>query len=332
MADAQDDDFGKELAAAFEADEAGSTPKPPETPAEEPKPGEATPPAPETPPKPGEEPKKDEPAKPEAPKEGEPATPPAADEKKPEEDATKPKDPEAPKPPEEPVAPQPLTKEDVTGIIQNIQTQERTSTKQVEETTKEVLDAYYPEGLSNTLVDQATGKELKTPADVVAVTNGAMTTEEAAQWLMNEQFKLDQSVAKIKEDAKNVAETTINFKRDCITALQKYEPLFKWQPTLQPKVFDKLMKMVKADEKRGVILSSPDVMDHYDFYLEPYRLAFEYATKNPATNPTPEAPAPEPPKPGADDRLDEGGDGGASTVDDPNDFAQQVTKELAREM
>jgi hypothetical protein len=58
---------------------------------------------------------------------------------------------------------------------------------------------------------------------------------------------------------------------------------------------------------------------------------------NPATNPVPPAPGtpgapatPPAPTPGVDDRLDEGGDGGASPVDDPNDFAQQVTKELTR--
>jgi hypothetical protein len=51
------------------------------------------------------------------------------------------------------------------------------------------------------------------------------------------------------------------------------------------------------------------------------------STKQPATNPVPPAGTPPPaPKPGADDRLDEGGDGGSTAPDDPNDFAQQVIK------
>lgn len=330
MADAatDDNDFGKELAAAFAADEEGATPTAPVAPVEEPKPGEATPPAPNAP---KEEPKPNEAANTEVPKEGEPAAP--ADPAKPaEEDPTKPKAPEAPGAPEEP---KPLTKDDVTSIIQNIRTEERTSGQALETTTKEVLDAYYPEGLSNTLVDQNSGKELKTPQDVVDASGGNMSMEDAAQWLMNEQFKLDQSVAQIKDDAKKIAETTLNFERDSTAVLQKYDPLFKAYPQLQRKVFDKLMQQVKIDEKKGVILSSPDVMDHYDFYLEPYQKAFEFSTNQAATNPpapapgAPGAPAPAP-TPGIDDRLDEGGDGGQSPVDDPNDFAQQVTKELTR--
>jgi hypothetical protein len=100
---------------------------------------------------------------------------------------------------------------------------------------------------------------------------------------------------------------------------------------LQTKAFDLLMKQVKADKEKGVILQAPDVMDLYDTYLEPYQMAFEHSTQQPATNPNPApAAAPAPPTPGVDDRLDEGGDGGASPVDDPSDFAQQVTKELSK--
>lgn len=225
--------------------------------------------------------------------------------------------------------PKPLTKDDVTSIIRNIQTEERTSTRELESTTDEVLEAYYPDGLSNTLIDQTTGKELKTPQDVVDVSDGQMTIEQATQWLMNEQYKLDQSVSQIKNDAKKIAETTISFKRDSVLALQKYEPLFKAYPQLQEKVFNKLMKQVKADTEKGVILSAPDVMEHYDDYLEPYQQAYEFSTQQSATNPTAK---PEPPKPGTDDRMDISGDGGTTAPDDPNDFAQQVSKELSKGM
>lgn len=299
----------------------GEDPKPATPPADPPKEDPAPTPEPkksEEEPKPNEQP-------PAEPKKEEGAAP-TGDAPKTEEGAQPPKAPETPPAPE---APQPLTRDDVTSIISNIRTEERTTAKELETTTNEVLEAYYPDGLSNVLVDQTTGKELRTPQDVVEVTNGQMTTEQAAQWLMNEQYKLDQEVGRIRNDAQKVAETTINFKRDSVAALQKYEPLFKWQPTLQAKVWDQLKKQVKADVEKGVILSAPDVMEHYDFYLEPYQKAFEFANGQPATNPNP--PAPEPPKPGADDRMDEGGDGGASTdVDDPNDFAQQVKKELAK--
>jgi len=257
-------------------------------------------------------------------------TPPApSDDKKPEEGAEPPKTTETPPTPEDKQeAPQPLTKDDVTSIIRDLQTSERTSGKELETTTQEVLEAYYPEGLSNTLVDEKSGKELRTPADVVEASGGSMSTEEAAQWLMNEQFKLDQQVANIKNQAKEIAETTVNFKRDSMLVLQKYEPLFKWQPTLQKKAFDLMMKQVKVDEKRGVILSAPDVMDLYDTYLEPYQQAYVFANNQSPTNPTPNPN--EPIVTGTEDRMDISGDGGPAPVDDPNDFAQQVTKELAK--
>lgn len=313
------DEFDKAFQEALQVEE-------PSTPPAEPPKEDNQDPTPE-PKKSEEEPKKDEQPPAEPPKkEGEEDTPPADPAPKKEEDGKKPEAPETPPAPEEP---KPLTRDDVTSIINNIRTDERTSAKELETITNDVLEAYYPDGLSNVLVDQTSGKELRTPQDVVDATGGQMSIEEASQWLMNEQYKLDTELSRIRQDAQKVAETTINFKRDSVAALQKYEPLFKWQPHLQQKAFKLLMNQVKADTEKGVILSAPDVMDLYDTYLEPYQQAYEFANKQPATNPNP--PAPEPPKPGASDRLDEDGDGGASTdVDDPNDFAQQVKKELAK--
>lgn len=304
-----DDDFTKAFE-GFGEDEAPVTP-----PAEPPKDDS----------KPVEEPKKDE----EPVKKTEETIPPTADAPKTEEGAKPPETPETPPAPTE--APQPLTRDDVTAIITNLRNDERNSGKELETTAKEVLDAYYPEGLSNTLVDEASGKELRTPQDVVDASGGQMTTEEAAQWLINEQFKLDNQVAKIKNDAQQIAETTVNFKRDSMTVLQKYEPLFKAYPQLQTKAFNLMMKQVKVDEKRGVILSAPDVMELYDTYLEPYQQAYEFGNKGSATNPT-APPAGAPPAPTAEDRMDISGDGGQAPVDDPNDFAQQVSKELAKGM
>lgn len=321
MADATDE-FDK----AFE--NFGTEPKQPESPKVEeqpaaPAPAPAAPEAPKEEPKPNEQPAAEEPKKEEAPA-------PTGDAPKKEEEPKPAEAPATPPAPETPEAPQPLTEESVKSIIQNIRAEERNTGKELETTTNEVLEAYYPDGLSNTLTTPE-GKELKTPADVVAASGGQMNMEEAAQWLMNEQYKLDTEVADIKNKATKIAETTINFKRDSVAALTKYEPLFKAYPMLQEKVFKKLMENVKADTEKGVILQAPDVMGHYDFYLEPYQLAYEHATKQPATNPTPATPAaPAPPTPGVEDRLDEGGDGGASPVDDPSDFGQQVSKELSK--
>lgn len=318
-----DMDHQDEFDKAFEG--FGEDPKPATPPAEPPKddPAQEDGGKDDTEPK---DPKQDEQPKTEEPKKEEGQdNPVTTDAPKAEEDGKKPETPETPE------DPKPLTREDVTSIISNIRTEERATTKELDTATNDVLEAYYPDGLSNTLVDQTTGKELRTPQDVVEATNGQMAIEEATKWLMNEQYKLDTEVARIKDDARKVAETTVNFKRDSVAVLQKYEPLFKWQPHLQEKAFKLLMGQVTADKEKGVILKAPDVVDLYDTYLEPYQQAYEFSKGQPATNPTPPPDAsPEPPKPSADDRLDEGGDGGASPVDDLNDFAQQVKKELAK--
>lgn len=331
-----EDDFGKQLADAFAADleehtSSDSNPNQVTPPAEDPKnPAEVTPPAPNA-----EEPKPNEnPADPNK-KDEEPETPPADPSKPAEGDPAAPKDPETPPAPEEPAAPQPLTRDDIAEVIRNMRNEDRISSTAVEDATNDVVDAYYPDGLSNTLVDQATGKELKSPQDVVAAAAAAgneMSMEDAAQWLMNEQYKLDKNIEKIRSDARAVAETTLTFRNNGTAAVEKYEPLFKAfeKMGLQQRVFDKMMKFVKADEKKGVILSAPDPMEFYDDYLEPYVTAFEHSKQQPATNaPADPAAPPAPPKPGQQDRMDEGGDGGQEPPNNPNDFAQQVEKELS---
>lgn len=316
MADTQDDDgFNEETFKAL--DEAPATPPvddpatPPTTPPVEPpkKEDDAT-----------DEPKKDE----EKPKPEEvPPTP--TDDKKEEEGTKPPEDPATPPTTEEP---KPLTKDDVQEVVSNLLNTERSSSKELEKATEEVLESYYPDGLSNT-VETVDGKPLKTPADVVAASNGEMTTDEAAQWLLNEQFKLDNEVKKIKDQAREIAQTTLKFKNDGIAVVQKYQPLFDAlkdkYPNLQEKVFQKLKKQVKVDKEKGVVLSAPDVQEYYDDYLAPYKEYLEATTTSPATPPTPE-----PPKPSTEDRMDVSGDGGTTAPDDPNDFGQQVIKELAK--
>ncbi len=248
-------------------------------------------------------------------------------EEKPEEEA--PKEEEPKEEPEEPEAPQPLTKDDVRSVISELRQEERTSSRELDETVNEVLEAYYPKGLSNTLVDEASGKELKTPQDVVDASGGTMSTEEAAQWLMNEQFKLDKQISEIKDNAKQIAETTLKFKQDGEYVLEKYGPLFEKYPHLQKQAWDGYMELVEKDDAKNVVLKAPDMQKFYSMVLEPYRLAFEFSQQQAATAPVKEEAPQEPPKPSAEDRMDESGDGGhSSDVDDPNDFAQQIRKEL----
>lgn len=278
-----------------------------------------------------ETPKVDEPTE-EKPTE-DPANAEAPDEEKPE-NSEEPEEPTAPKTEEpvseQPEAPAPLTKDDLQTAIKDVISSNQNSADTLDKTTEEVVSKYYPDGLSNKLTDSNTGKVLETPQDVVDASGGEMTIEEASQWLINEQFKLDRAVSDARADARKVAETTIKFERDSAEVLQKYEPLFKAFPGVQQKVWDAFKPLVKADEDKGFILSSPDMAQFYDTMLEPYRLAYEQQSQQPATNPVTPPPAPEPPKPTAEDRMDVSGDGGVSEPNDPNNFAQQVEKELSK--
>lgn len=321
-----DEEFAKEMEQAFNDE---SEPTPAGASEEAPKPVE-TPPASETPeeaptPTTPETPKEEEaPAPTAAELEAQAANQPAAEVPKPSEVVT-------PTNPEE-NTPAPLTKEDLRTIINDVRTEERDSVKELDVATQDIIEAYHPQGLSNVLVDDKTGREIKTPQDVVEIVQangGQMSLENAAQWLINEQHRVDSDVAAIRSSARKVAETTLNFKRDAVAAVRKYEPLFKEYPHLQTKAFDLMMKQVKADPAKNAILEAPDVIELYDTYLEPYQQAFEFAQQKPATNPTPAPAAPaEPPKPTLDDRMDITGDGGSSAPKDPNDFAGAVVDEL----
>lgn len=332
---AENEDFMKALASDFSDEEI--TENPTNTPpADEPKKDDpATPPTPPASDDKVEEPKKDDPENPADPnkKDEELEIPPADPAKPKEDDPAAPKDPETPPAPTED-EPKPLTEEGILRLINQSKLDEQNETKVLQETFGEVMKAYYPDGLSNVLVDQTTGKELRTPQDVVDASGGDMSMEQAAQWLLNKQFELDQSIQDIRKQAAQVTETTVNFKRDTLAAVQKYDALFKAYPDLklQEKTFDLMMQQVQADVEKGVIIKAPDVMNLYDTYLEPYWKAFEFSQQNPGGAPTPAPAAPTPPAPATptiNDRLDEGGDGGESPVDDPTNFAQQVTKELA---
>lgn len=238
--------------------------------------------------------------------------------------------PAEPAPQEEPPkGPQLLTREDVQALIQQVRDEERNASKDLEAREQEILDIYYPEGLSETLIDKNTGREIKTPQDVVDLSNGEMTIQEAAQWLDNEKYRLRQENDQIRNSARQLAEINLNFERGSKAVLQKNAPLFEKYPQLQAKVYNKFMKLVKYDPEKEVILSAPDIEEFYDDYLEPYRLAFEFSQKQSATAPVEEEKPAEPPKPTAEDRLDLGGDGGVGSDKDeadPNDPYDSLNK------
>lgn len=240
--------------------------------------------------------------------------------------------------PEEPAA-TPLTKEDILSAINDARSEERNSAREIDEATDKILEQYYPDGLSNVLVDGETGKKLQTPQDVVDASGGDMSIEEATKWLMNEQYKLDQNIARIKDDARNLAETNANFRSGVDRVLKKYKDVFEKFPQQQEKIYKAYMKQVKLDNEKDLVLAAPDVEEFYDLFMEPYVLAYgnmkaqepPQGQGSPSQQPgTPEPDKPQIPdaKPSVDDRLDEPGDVGISGDGeaDPNNADDSLNK------
>lgn len=225
--------------------------------------------------------------------------------------------------------PKPLTVDDIRTAISDMRNDERASTKELDTLTDDVLKQYYPNGLSNVLVDEQTGKELRSPQDVVDVSGGTMSIEEASQWLINEQYKLDTNIAKIKDDARNLAETNANFGRGIDRVLDKYKAIFEKFPDQQQKIYKQYMKQVKIDSQKDLILSAPDIEDFYDFAMEPYVLAYGNMQTQQSSPAPKDGPAKIPDsKPSIKDRLDESGDMSSTGREaDPNN-ADESLKEL----
>jgi len=225
--------------------------------------------------------------------------------------------------------PKPLTVDDIRTAISDMRNDERASAKELDALTDEVLKQYYPDGLSNVLVDSATGKELRSPQDVVDAAGGTMSIEEAQQWLLNEQYKLDTNIAKIKDDARNLAETNANFSKGIERVINKYKDVFAKFPEQQQKIYKQYMKQVQIDDQKNLVLSAPDVEDFYDFVMEPYVLAYgNIQAQQSVTPPAEDKPKIPESKPSIKDRLDESGDGGSTGREaDPNN-ADESLKEL----
>lgn len=233
--------------------------------------------------------------------------------------------------PEQPTeAAKPLTADEVRTILADIDTQKRDNDKALADAEQDVIKAYYPDGLPTVLIDEGTGKELRSAQDVVdaaAAQGNEMTIDQAAQWLMKEQATFDKNMADIKQSAKDLAETNYNFKQGIIKVTTDYKDIFEKYPALQAKVYNNYMKAVKIDEKKDLVLTAPDIEDYYRDFMEPYVMAFGYQPKAaptaaPAPVATPAAPAIPESKQTAADRMDIGGDAGTGGGDvevDKND-------------
>ena len=191
----------------------------------------------------------------------------------------------------------PLTKDDIREVVTETRQAERASEVELKEATNDVIEHYYPDGLSDDIIDEATGKPLRSAQDVIDASGGELSTEQATQWLMNERAKHDKAVADIRADASRIAETTLKVRTDGETVLKRYAPLFERYPHLQKETWDDYFDLVEMTKDNKFVLKAPDMQKYYRKVLEPYRLAFEHETQQSATAETPDEKPAEPAKP-----------------------------------
>lgn len=242
----------------------------------------------------------------------------------------------------QPETPKPLTSADIRTVMTEMQNEQRDRDTSIQTMEQDIISAYYPQGISNVLVDENTGKELRTPQDVVDASGGEMTHEEAAQWLMHKQVEVDKQVEDVKRSAQELAEVNYNFKDGAVRVIKTYQPIFSRYPGLQQRVYNNYMKTVKMEQKNvdgrplDFVLSAPDIEDYYRDFMEPYVMAFAASQKEaPPSVPQPSVPdgsakptIPESRQTPAD-RMDVSGDaGGGAGGDeaDPNDPESSLSK------
>lgn len=215
-------------------------------------------------------------------------------------------------PPVEPLKEEPkgITLDDIKTVINEVRDTERDSFKSVQSLKEEILSVYLPDGMPKVVTDED-GNEFHTPQDVIkwAEKQGEeVSYEQAHQWLMNEEYKLQKKAREWEDNAQQLAEVNANFRNGGVRVLEQYGNLFDKKPGLQQKVYKNYMKAVKWDEEKGIILSAPDIEEYYADYLEPYLAVHsEELSQAPAVTPPP---VEEPKGPTIEDRMDEDGDGG----------------------
>lgn len=234
---------------------------------------------------------------------------------------------------EEPTPPAVLTRDDFKSLLNELRTEERASTKQLDAVKSDIESRYYPNGISRVMVDEKTGLAIRTAQDVLDLAdNPDLTIEQAESWRLAKQSEWDANVREIEDKIRNIAEQTVALETGTINVMNRYEELFKAAPQLERKLMAQYFKTVSVDKNTNTILSAPvDIEEFFDIALEPYQTAFE-AQKQATTTQQQTTTTPPIQKPSKDDRLDEFGDGaGGSDDDDPDDFEAQLKKEFGRE-
>jgi len=176
---------------------------------------------------------------------------------------------------EEEVAEKHTTKDDIKEALREMEQEKELSAENRNELRSEVIKEMFPDGIDKKLYDSA-GDEIKGIDDVTKLINPKtgdyFTDEEAAQWLMDSNKKLNDDVAQLEAYADEIVDTNISLKDGADRVAELYGDVLEQFPEVADKLLDAYSRTLQKDEKTGIITKAPvDVVEFYAMALAPYK-------------------------------------------------------------
>ena len=140
---------------------------------------------------------------------------------------------------------------------------------------QEVIDSLYPEGVGRQLVD-AEGNPINGVGDLVKLinpeTNEYFTRDEAADYLLAAQQKLNTELADFDKNIDTIVDTNISIQDGSIKVQKEYGELLKSMPDVAQKLQEAYFKTLVIDKKTNIIIKATVPVDEfYEAALLPYK-------------------------------------------------------------
>ena len=169
----------------------------------------------------------------------------------------------------------PATREEIKAALRELDQEKQTASDTRSQLKNEVLETLYPEGIDRQLRD-ADGDPITGIEDLTKLinpkTNDYFTDEEAAQWLLGAQQKLNQDIEQMENYAYEVADTNLTLKEGTDYIQEKMGDVLAAFPEVADQLLEAYTATLVKDPKTGVIIKAPvDVVKFYSVALKPYQ-------------------------------------------------------------
>lgn len=187
-------------------------------------------------------------------------------------DAPEPKaeEPAAKDEPEERYAPKDAIKE----ALKELELESRRDNEVKSQLKDAVLERLYPEGIDRQLRD-SDGDPIRGIDDLMQLENpktgGLFTEDEAGQWLLSAQQKLNTEVEKMESYAERVVEVDANLRDGANRVEQVYGEILTKHPEVADRIQEQYSKTMVRDPNSGLIIDMPvDIVEFYATALSGY--------------------------------------------------------------